>query len=232
MDEDTAVDLLRRVPQPYGVAFHVGSQMLTPDAWAKPLAAVGRIMERLGDTRLGLLDLGGGFPAHYDTPPPPLARYAEVITEGLAALPYPVPAVIEPGRALVAEAGTLHATVIGVATRHGQAWAHLDVGAFNGLMEALETGNRLGYPVTDSRGDPRRVAYHLTGPTCDSQDTIRYDVPLSAGLRTGDRVRIGGTGAYTTVYASTFNGFAGPTVVCDNTPSGKDPAFAGTVTID
>jgi len=132
-------------------------------------------------------------------------------------LPYPVQPVIEPGRALVAEAGTLTATVIGTALRGGKRWIHLDVGAFNGLMESLETSNRLRFPVRDSRRSPRRALFHLTGPTCDSQDTILFDVELSADLATGDLVHIGSTGSYTTVYGSTFNGFDIPTVRCVST---------------
>ena len=159
-----------------------------------------------------MVDLGGGFPARYGAQPLPLTEYAEVIAEGLAALPYEVDAIIEPGRAVVAEAGTLVTTVIGTALRHGDRWAHLDVGAFNGLMESLETNNRLRFPVSDSRGSARRDLFHLTGPTCDSQDTILYGVELSADLATGDRVYIGSTGSYTTVYASHFNGFDPPIV--------------------
>jgi ornithine decarboxylase len=140
-----------------------------------------------------------------------------VIEAGLAKLPYPVHAVIEPGRALVAEAGTLTATVIGTAVRAGQRWIHLDVGAFNGLMESLETNNQLRFPVRDSRNSLARDRFHLTGPTCDSQDTILFDVELSADLSTGDRVHIGSTGAYTTVYASSFNGFGVPAVRCVST---------------
>ena len=41
-------------------------------------------------------------------------------------------------------------TVIGTARRGNRNWVHLDVRAFNGLMEALETGNTLTYPVSDS----------------------------------------------------------------------------------
>ena len=41
-------------------------------------------------------------------------------------------------RALVAEAGVLATTVIGVAERHGRRWVHLDCGAFNGMMESLD----------------------------------------------------------------------------------------------
>jgi ornithine decarboxylase len=79
-------------------------------------------------------------------------------------------------------------------------------------MESLETGNRLRFPVSDSRRSALRDRFHLTGPTCDSQDTILYGVELSADLATGDRVYIGSTGSYTTVYASHFNGFDPPTV--------------------
>ncbi len=121
---------------------------------------------------------------------------------------------IEPGRALVAEAGTIVATVIGIAHRSGTRWVHLDVGAFNGLMESLETRNRLRYPLSDSRRSRVRGRCHLTGPSCDSQDTILFDAELSAEIATGDQVYIGSTGAYTTVYASEFNGFAAPVVRC------------------
>lgn len=220
VDPHTAVELLLAARaqglDPYGIAFHVGSQMLHPQAWQAPLAMVGRVLDVLtgyGIT-LRMVDLGGGFPARYATAVPPLSAYAKVIHDGLAALPYRVDAVIEPGRSIVAGAGTLTATVIGTALRNGNRWIHLDVGAFNGLMESLETGNQLRFPVRDSLESPIRDRFHLTGPTCDSQDTIMFDVELSADLGTGDLVYLGSTGAYTTVYASNFNGFDIPAVRC------------------
>lgn len=202
--------------RPFGVAFHVGSQMLLPQAWRAPLRAVAQVMDKLAAEQvfLQMVNVGGGFPARYASTVPPLSDYAAAITTGLAGLPYEVPVVIEPGRAVVATAGTLRATVIGTAMRHGRRWIHLDVGAFNGLMESLETGNQLRFPITDSRHAPTRERCHLTGPTCDSQDTIMFDVELSAGLRTGDEVYIGSTGSYTSVYASSFNGFDPPVVRC------------------
>jgi ornithine decarboxylase len=121
---------------------------------------------------------------------------------------------MEPGRGLVADAGIMVATVIGTATRGGTRWLHLDVGAFNGMMESLETQNSLRYPVTDSRASAQTEFYNLTGPTCDSQDTILLNVELSHDLRTGDRVYIHTAGAYTTCYASTFNGFELPATYC------------------
>jgi ornithine decarboxylase len=220
VDAENAVGLLLAARdlglRPLGVAFHVGSQMMSRWAWRQPLRLVGEVMARLlvQDVTLRMVNLGGGFPARYGAPTPALAEYASEIRAGLGELPYPVEAVVEPGRALVAEAGTLTATVIGIAHRSGTRWVHLDVGAFNGLMESLETGNRLRYPLSDSRRSPVRTRCHLTGPTCDSQDTILFDAELSADLATGDRVYLGSTGAYTTVYASEFNGFGAPAVRC------------------
>jgi ornithine decarboxylase len=220
VDPDSAVALLlaarERGLRPQGIAFHVGSQMMWPHAWQAPLQMAGEVMDKLAadGVYLETVNVGGGFPARYATRPPPLSAYAEVITAGLASLPYPVQALAEPGRVLVAEAGTLVATVIGTATRAGRRWIHLDVGAFNGLMECLETNNRLRFPVTDSLFAPTRELCHLTGPSCDSQDTILFDVDMSAGLSAGDRVYIGSAGAYTAVYASSFNGFTVPTVRC------------------
>jgi ornithine decarboxylase len=85
-------------------------------------------------------------------------------------------------------------------------------------MEALESGNRLRFPVTDSRPDGPRARYHLTGPTCDSQDTILYDVELSADLAAGDIVHLHVAGAYTCAYASSFNGFPVPATVTTTLP--------------
>ncbi|HEV7863623.1 MAG TPA: hypothetical protein VGR20_13015, partial [Acidimicrobiia bacterium] len=65
-------------------------------------------------------------------------------------------------------------------------------------------------------GDPSGLAAGasvrttVTGPSCDSSDTMFYGVPLPAGLAAGDRLYIGSAGAYTTSYASSFNGFPPP----------------------
>ncbi|GAB1692990.1 type III PLP-dependent enzyme [Krasilnikovia sp. M28-CT-15] len=217
VDPDEVARLLRgaraRGLRTYGITFHVGSQMTDPSAWAAAIERCGAVMNDLRgeDIRLTMLNVGGGFPARYDRDVPDLTMYAKHIRTAIERyVPYPVELVVEPGRALVAEAGVMVATVIGVARRGGSRWAHLDVGAFNGFMESLETQNALGYPVRDSRNSPRLDLFHLTGPSCDSQDTLRYDVPLSADLEVGDRVYIQVAGAYTTAYASRFNGFDVP----------------------
>jgi ornithine decarboxylase len=200
--------------KPYGVTFHIGSQTLAPATVHMPLADVREVMLGLSQhgIRLRMVDIGGGFPAAYDQPVPPLEAFGRAVTAGIAGLPYDVEVFAEPGRCLVAEAGTFRCRVIGVARRPSGWWAHTDLGVFNGMMEVLESGGELRYPMGDSRGSTDRRGYHLTGPTCDSQDTFARDVPLSADLREGDEIRIGSAGAYTSAYASRFNGFPLPEV--------------------
>jgi ornithine decarboxylase len=53
----------------------------------------------------------------------------------------------------------------------------------------------------------------VTGPSCDSSDTMFYGAELPETLTAGDRLYIGSTGAYTLSYASTFNGFPPPSQV-------------------
>jgi ornithine decarboxylase len=219
--ERQAVQLMRQASSlglhPYGIAYHVGSQMTDPTAWTDATRRSAAVLRQLQahNITLGMLNIGGGFPARYADPVPDLAAYGASIRQAVARhLPYPIQLCAEPGRALVAEAGVLVATVIGTAERAGSSWLHLDVGAFNGMMETLLTGNRLVYPLADSRASDDRRPYHITGPTCDSQDTMFFDVPLSRGLVPGDQVYIYTAGAYTTCYASAFNGFSAPTTHC------------------
>ena len=228
-----AVRLLRQAAdlglKPYGLAFHVGSQMQDPGEFGRAIERAGRLMSQLQDAgiTLGFLDMGGGFPAHYQDDAPDLADHATAINASLAGhLPYPVDLAIEPGRALVGNAGVMVTTVIGVADRAGRRWVHVDAGAFNGFMESLETQNRLLFPLADSRSSAHQGVFNLTGPSCDSQDTIMFDIMLSADIRPGDLVYVYAAGAYTTSYASRFNGFDIPQTYCLPVPG---PARCGPV---
>ena len=214
--------LLARVlgVEPYGVTFHVGSQCATPAAWRSALASAGGLMRRLATdgVTLRMVDVGGGFPARYVDPVPPIDQYGHVITAALdELLPYrPDTVVAEPGRFLVAESAVLVSSVLGREERAGEEWVYLDVGVYNGLMETQQMHNDWDYPLWTSRrghaGEPR-LPFTLAGPSCDSADTMFVAAPLPAGLDVGDRVMIGSAGAYTLSYASGFNGFPPPTPV-------------------
>lgn len=204
--------------RPYGIGFHVGSQMLRPDAWQEPIKQSGALMRELQkhNITIQMLDMGGGFPAHHGITTPTAHDFAAIINEATKThLPYPVDLIIEPGRALVGDAGTMVTTVIGLADRPDGRWVHVDVGAFNGMMEALESQNQLLFPVTDSKNSTKKMRCNLTGPSCDSQDTILFGTELSHNLAVGDTVFIHTAGAYTTSYASRFNGFDIPEVYCE-----------------
>jgi ornithine decarboxylase len=221
-DEAEAADLLRLARKlglrPYGLTFHVGSQSVSPPAWRRAVTAAGRVMaEAAGDgITLTMLNVGGGFPARYVDHVPGIDEIGAALAFD-ELLPYrPEVLAAEPGRHLVAESGVLVATVLGRETRGGENWVYLDVGAFNGLMETLQTGNRWEYPLWTSRVDHEHVAsekFTVTGPSCDSSDTMFYGAALPATIAPGDRVYIGSAGAYTLSYASGFNGFPPPTPV-------------------
>lgn len=200
--------------EPYGVTFHVGSQCTDADAWTRAIAQCGVLMGKLHreDVHLHMLDIGGGFPASYGDPIPAFTQIAKSIRGALRRLPHRPPLVVsEPGRYLVAESGVMVATVIGVDIRSDGPWCYLDVGGYNGLMETVQTGGRWSFPLRATRADDAaQVAYTVTGPSCDSTDTMFYGVQLPADLEVGERLYIGSAGAYTTSYASSFNGFSPP----------------------
>lgn len=219
-DVEMAVDLLRAAPglglRPYGVSFHVGSQQTDPTQWDGPLAMCAAIdgrLRRVGQS-LEAINLGGGFPAQYAYPVPSLEAYARAIALSLRRhfgdrVPH---LIIEPGRALVAEAGVLVTSVLLVARKSradAHQWAFLDCGKFGGLPETADEAIR--YPIVGPRRQPEDVPTILAGPTCDSADILYERVPyrLAADLREGDRLQILSAGAYTYTYASVgFNGFS------------------------
>lgn len=203
--------------QPYGLTFHVGSQCTTPTSFVQAIASVGRLMRQLlGDgITLAMLDIGGGFPARYADAIPGIAQIGDAITSSLAEhLPYrPELVAAEPGRHLVAETAVMAATVLGREERAGEEWLYLDVGAYHGLMETHQTVGQWRFPLWTSRCDHSvipHVPFTVTGPTCDSADTMFYGAPLPVTMAEGDRVYIASTGAYTLSYASRFNGFPPP----------------------
>lgn len=119
-----------------GTAFHVGSQQRDPAAWSAPVEASARVFRalRADGLRPRLVDLGGGFPADHHGDHPDLPAYGAAIRAALrAAFGDDVPrTLVEPGRGLVGDAGTLVSSVIAVLHRGGTRWVYLDAGVFTG----------------------------------------------------------------------------------------------------
>jgi len=116
---------------------------------------------------------------------------------------------LEPGRAVVGDAGILVSSVIGKARRGDDDWLYIDVGVFNGLMETLG-GIRYTYLVEGSNA-PKKP-WTLAGPSCDSFDVIDENVLLEEP-EVGNLLLILSGGAYTISYASEFNGFSIPATI-------------------
>ena len=80
---------------------------------------------------------------------------------------------VEPGRGIVGDAGTLVSTVIGVVDRGGVRWVFLDAGVFTGLVETLEEAIRYRIATVGRRRSPRCRACspgrRATAPTCSTR---------------------------------------------------------------
>jgi ornithine decarboxylase len=219
---EDAVELMMLAQQlglrPYGLTFHVGSQCGNPAAWRQAIGDAGVVMEKLATEgiEIGMLDLGGGFPARYVTDVPAIETIGSYVIPALTELlPYrPELIAAEPGRHLVAEAAVMAVGVIGREQRGDENWLFVEVGAYNGMMETLQTTSGWDYPLWTSlrdHADVPHLPFTVTGPSCDSSDTMFANVMLPGTLDVGDTLYIGSSGAYTLSYASAFNGFQPPT---------------------
>lgn len=218
--EDMALDLLAEAGRlglrPAGVSFHVGSQQIDPKAWNDGIAQAGRISKTLRANGIEptLVNLGGGFPARYTESAPPLAEYAAAIEAALTEHfgEHRPRVLIEPGRAIAADAGIIRTEVVLVARKSyvdDRRWVYLDIGRYNGLAET--EGEMITYRLAAGAEDSDRGPVVLAGPTCDGDDVLYqrtvYELPMA--LRAGDHLDILSAGAYTASYASVeFNGFA------------------------
>ena len=205
---DEAVELLRAA-RPHaarlGIAFHVGSQCLDPDAYARAMALAGEAIVACG-VPVDIVDVGGGFPVSYpDMVPPPLEDYIAAIDA--AALPGNVRLWAEPGRALVAGGGSV---VVQVQLRRGDT-LFVNDGVYGNLSDAGALGFR--FPARRIRlgeadADQGPLAdFALFGPTCDSVDRMRGPFRLPTDMREGDWVELGQLGAYGACLRTGFNGF-------------------------
>lgn len=205
-----------------GLSFHGGSQAREAVMWTGALDTVAGTygMARAAGLDLTMLNLGGGFPAEYLQAVPDTERYArEVIALARARFgELPARLMIEPGRAMVAEAGLIVAETVLVSRKSPtdlNRWVYLDIGKFGGLAETIDEAIR--YRIETPHDGGATGPCILAGPTCDSADVLyeKRPVTLPMALRSGDPVRIVCTGAYTTTYASVaFNGIAPLDVVC------------------
>ncbi|WP_439134225.1 type III PLP-dependent enzyme [Pseudomaricurvus sp.] len=213
-DPQTSEELLRYAADNHldvaGIAFHVGSQCLNPNSWNKAVQRALRLFQRMEELHLcpRLINLGGGFPTPISQDVPTMKELGIQLRPLLDSIPPHIDIVAEPGRYLVAAAGTLHCQIISTTRRQQQPWAYLDCGYYSGLIEMNEA---FGFQLRSERKGPTQD-WVIAGPTCDALDrfTPLYQLPIDS--QAGDRVSIAHTGAYCNSCACEFNGFPAPRV--------------------
>ena len=200
---------------PYGVAFHVGSQQRDVSKWDIAIGKTAMLFSALNEVgiELKMINLGGGFPAQYRPEVPPMEDYASTIMKSLRRTfrNRPPKVMVEPGRFICGDAGVIQSEVILVSQKSyddKRRWVYLDIGKFGGLVETI--GEAIRYRVKTPRDGGETGPVVLAGPTCDGEDVLYdkagYELPLD--LKAGDKIEFQSAGAYTTTYCSVgFNGF-------------------------
>ena len=196
----------RQAADALGICFHVGSQAMTPAAFAEAMSLVRQAIVDAAVT-VDIVDVGGGFPSSYPgMEPPPLETYFAVIHQTFEALPISYSAELwcEPGRALCAEYASV---LVRVEKRRGDE-LYINDGAYGALFDAAHIGWR--YPVRLVRepdSHVRSMPFSFYGPTCDDLDRMAGPFELPGDVGPGDYIEVGMLGAYGCAMRTQFNGF-------------------------
>ncbi|MEN6629562.1 MAG: diaminopimelate decarboxylase [Sulfuricella sp.] len=185
-----------------GIDCHIGSQITEISPFVDALDKVLLLIDALEKEGIAIhhLDLGGGLGICYsDETPPPVADYAKALLEKLANRKFRI--LVEPGRALVGNAGLLLTKVEYL--KHGDTknFAIVDA-AMNDLMRpALYDAYHAILPVKEGKGVTQR--YEIVGPVCESGDFLGHDRHLH--LAEGDLLAVMSAGAYGMSMSSNYN---------------------------
>jgi diaminopimelate decarboxylase len=198
-----------------GLHAHIGSQLLELEPFRREVAEVARLgSESHPPGGFSIYDLGGGLGVPYteeQASPPAIEEYVGALVgsareHGMGGSGKRL--LIEPGRALVANAGVTLYTVESV-KRNVSTWVAVDGGMSDNLRPMLY-GSVYEAHVADRFGGATPCV--LAGKHCESGDVIVRDVLLD-DPRPGDVIVTPATGAYGFAMASNYNGVPRPPVV-------------------
>jgi len=210
---DEAVELLQEANRRgtrTAIAFHVGSQCPAPAAYSVAMTLAADVMAR-ANVPLEYLDVGGGFPAAYGEPVPPLSEYLSAIKQARERLGLNLPLLAEPGRALVAEGCSVLAQIH---LRKGSS-LYINDGIYGSLNEVW-LGN-VDPPVRaigkTGALSSQLHSFRIFGPTCDSLDVFKHSFLLPEDVQEGDWIEFCHMGAYSIGMQTSFNGFTTDAIV-------------------
>jgi diaminopimelate decarboxylase len=204
---DEALPLYRKAAvsrslQVVGIDFHIGSQLTDTAPFVAALDRVLELVDALAKRGIALhhLDLGGGLGIRYrDEQPPPPAEYLGALLARLAGRTERV--LIEPGRALVGNAGLLLTRVEYLKHAPDRNFAVVDAAMNDLLRPALYDAWHEIVPVAP-RGGARRP-YDVVGPVCETADFLARGRSLA--LAEGDLLAVLSAGAYGMAMSSNYN---------------------------
>ena len=213
-----AVDLLhytRKFAKKLGICFHVGSQSMHPNAYREAIQIAAKLIKE-ADVKIDMLDVGGGFPSIYPgMTPPPLKEFTQAIHREFMKMGFKnkCELLCEPGRALVAESGSV---VVRVDLRKGD-YLYINDGTYGSLFDAGVPAFKFPVKLIRTKGKKSKgtplVGYSFYGPTCDSADFMQGPFYLPEDIQEGDYVEVGQLGAYGGVFRTDFNGFGEALIV-------------------
>jgi len=194
---------------PAGVSVHIGSQIRKVDPFAAALTRVTRLIAdlRRDGHNIRYVDAGGGLGIDYGAgtfdPAKQVEKYAAALTKGLANEPAHL--LLEPGRFIVAQAGTLLTRVLYVKKNGSKTFVITDAAMNDLIRPALYHAHHEIIPVKQPKKSPAlEQKVDVVGPVCESGDFFARDRPLSA-VKPNDLVVLLDAGAYGMSQTSNYN---------------------------
>jgi len=205
-----------------GLHFHLGSPIAEIHPYELAMELVLRFAREMGKKfgfDLSELDIGGGFaiPHTLDSRVPAIADYAETITGKLNSLISELGLsrprlVIEPGRAIVGQAGVALYKVGTIKEISGiRKYVCIDGGMSDNIRPALY-GAKYEALVANKALEVKRDAVTVAGKLCESGDILVKDINL-ATVHPGDIIAIPVCGAYSIPMSSNYNAMLRPAIV-------------------
>ena len=187
-----------------GMDCHIGSQLTELQPFLDATDRLIVLMEQLKEDGIELhhLDLGGGLgvPYHGEQPPHP-TEYAKALLEKLRAYPN-LEIILEPGRAISANAGILVTKVEYLKSNEDRNFAIVDTGMNDMIRPALYEAYMEITEVDQSLNREASV-YDVVGPICETSDFLGKARTLS--VAEGDYIAMRSAGAYGAAMSSTYN---------------------------
>ena len=185
-----------------GIDCHIGSQLteITPfvDALDRVLDLVDRIEQQ--GIEIHHLDLGGGLGVQYgDEQPPSPADYVRPLLARLANSTKEI--LIEPGRAIAANAGVLLTEVQYLKESEDKNFAVVDA-AMNDLVRPSLYSAWQEIVAVVPADRPTKI-YDVVGPVCETGDFLGKERPLA--IAQGDLLAVRSSGAYGFTMSSNYN---------------------------